>query len=75
MMRQNSIERTISLLKQLPDSKVSEVADFAQFILKKYEEEILQAGIQKITEESTTFDFLKEEEDLYSADDLKERFK
>ena len=74
-MRQNSIERTISLLNQLPDSKVSEVADFAQFILKKYEEEILQAGIQKITEESTTFDFLKEEEDLYSADDLKERFK
>ena len=75
MMRQNSIERTISLLNQLPDSKVTEVADFAQFILQKYEDEILQDGIQKMTEESTTFDFLKEEENLYTVDDLKERFK
>ena len=65
-MRQNSIERTISLLNQLPDAKVTEVADFAQFILKKYEEEILQAGIAKMTEESKTFNFLKEEENLYT---------
>ena len=33
---------------------------------------ILQKGIEKITEESTSFDFLNNEEDLYSYDDIKE---
>ena len=49
-----------------------EVFDFADFISKKYEEEILTKGMNQIISEGNNFDLLKEEEDLYGFDDLKE---
>jgi len=52
----------------LPVEKIEEVADF---VLKKYEEYILQNGIYKIVEGSQAFNFLNEEEVLYSKKILK----
>lgn len=75
MKRDNLIQRTITALSKLPENKVNEVADFAEYILKKYDEEILQQGIQKLSSNSKSFDFLKNEEDLYSLNDLKEIYK
>lgn len=69
------IERTLSVLTQLPPDKVAEVSDFADFVLKKFEDELLAHGAQRLTAESAAFQFLADEEDLYSADDLKERFR
>ena len=74
MSKKAIIERTIKAINQLPDEKAEEVSDFIDFILKKYEEEILLKGIQQLVEESDAFQFLAEEEDLYSIDDLKVRF-
>ena len=42
--------------------------------MKKYEVEALQEGIEKLVSHSKSFDFLNEDEDLYSLDDLKEKF-
>jgi uncharacterized protein YneR len=42
--------------------------------MKKYEEQILTEGIQQLASESDAFQFLYEEEDLYSIDDLKVHF-
>jgi hypothetical protein len=68
------INRTLTTLSKLPPDKVKEVSDFADFILKKYEEEILQRGIEKLVSESKAFYFLNDEEDLYTVEDLKEKY-
>ncbi len=74
MTRETLIKKTISALSKLPQSKVKEVLGFTDHVLKKYEEEILLKGIEKIVSGSESFSFLKDEEDLYSIKDLKERF-
>lgn len=72
MTRQAIIERTIKAINQLPADKAEEISDFAVFVSKRYEEYMLTQGLQKLTANSQTFDFLKAEEDLYSEADLKE---
>ncbi len=74
MSRAEIIEKTLNALNKLPESKGEEVADFADFMVKKTEEQRLQAGIQQMIEQSETFSFLKDEEDLYTLDDLKEKY-
>jgi len=58
----------------LPVEKVEEAADFADFVSKKHEEYILQNGMYKIVEGSEAFNFLNEEEVLYSKKDIKEKY-
>lgn len=62
-------------MAQLPDQKVKEVSDFAEFLLYKIDQQIVTEGIQKIVSESQSFDFLDDEEEIYSEKDLKEKFK
>jgi len=75
MNRQVLINNTINKIKQLPDMKIKEVNDFADFLLSKIDDKIIREGIQELTSNSRAFDFLKNEEDLCSINDLKERFK
>lgn len=72
MTRQIIIERTLKAINQLPEDKAEEISDFADFVFKRYEENELTNLIQKLTSESQTFDFLKNEDDIYSIADLKE---
>ncbi len=72
MTRQAIIERTIKAINLLPEDKAEEISDFADFVSKRYEEHSLTQGIQKLTADSQAFDFLNNEEDLYSVADLKE---
>jgi hypothetical protein len=72
MTRQIIIERTLKIINQLPDDKAAEISDFADFVFKRYEEYELTKGIQKMVSQSQAFDFLNDEEDLYSLADLKE---
>ena len=75
MSRRQLVEQALQTLEQLPEEKISEVVDFASYILKKHEETVLQNGIEQLVETSTAFAFLHDEEDLYTLDDLKERYK
>jgi len=75
MTRETLIKKTIDNLTKLPDNKLKEVSDFAEFLLNRIENKIITEGIQKLVTDSKSFQFLEDEEDLYSADDLKERFK
>jgi len=59
----------------LPDYKIRELNDFADFLLSRIDEKITVQGIQKLAADSKTFEFLKDEEDLYTINDLKERYK
>ena len=72
MTRQAIIDRTIRAINQLPNEKAQEISDFVDFVIRRYEEAQLTEGIQKLTAQSQTFDFLNDEEDLYSEADLKE---
>jgi len=72
MTRKAIIERTLKAINQLPDDKAEEISDFADFVIKRHEEQKLTDGIQKLTANSQAFDFLAKEEDIYSESDLKE---
>ena len=74
MTRETLIKKTLKTLSSLPQDKVREVSDFADFILKKYDEEILQKGMEKLVMDSKAFNFLRDEEDIYSLKDLKEKY-
>lgn len=72
MTKQLIIEKTVKAINQLPEDKAEEISDFADFIAKRYEEHLLIQGIQQLTSNSQTYDFLIDEEDLYTEADLKE---
>ena len=74
MTKEAIIQKTIQALQVLPQDKAEEVSDFAEFLLKKFEELTLQQGIQNLQSQSETFSFLIEEEDIYSPADIKEKF-
>lgn len=74
MTRKAIIERTVQVINQLPPEKASEISDFADFLIKKYEEQLITENIQKLVMESKTFNYLSDEEELYSLSDLKEKY-
>ena len=71
MTKQIIIERTLNVINQLPEDKAAEISDFADFLFKRYEEQQLSKGIRQMTSDSNAFEFLKQEEDIYSIADLK----
>ncbi len=75
MTREILIKKTIDSLTKLPDQKLKEVSDFAEFLLNRIENHFITEGIQKLVVDSKAFEFLQDEEELYSADDLKEKYK
>ncbi|MEO6136148.1 MAG: hypothetical protein ABIP35_13410 [Ginsengibacter sp.] len=75
MDRQAIIERTIKAIKLLPEDKAQEISNFAEFVFKQYEESQLTKGIQSMASNGDTFNFLNEDEELYSLSDLKEVYK
>jgi hypothetical protein len=75
MTREAIIQKTVEVLQALPDEKIEEVSDFADYILKKYDDRLLQQEMQALIEQSDTFNFVEEEQELYTVKDLKERYK
>jgi hypothetical protein len=74
MIRQAIIERTINAINQLPENKAEEISDFADFVIKKFEDNRITESIQQLASKSQAFDFLNNDDDLYSANDLKEKY-
>lgn len=72
LSKQAIIDRTIKAINLLPADKAEEISDFADFVSKRYEEQQLAQGIQLLAAESQAFDFLNDEEELYTEADLKE---
>ncbi len=74
MTRDALIKRTNEIIAKLPNARLNEVADFADFLLQKYEEENLYKGMLQLAIESDSFSFLNEEEVEYKIEDLKEKY-
>jgi hypothetical protein len=75
MDRKILIERLKIKIERLPDTKIQEMDDFADLLLSKIDNKITIRGIEKLVQDSRTFVFLNEDEDLYTLNDLKEKYK
>lgn len=75
MTRESLIKITINNLSKLPDQRIKEVADFTEFLLNKVDDALITDGIRKLSAQSKAFQFLEEDEELYSRADLKEVYK
>jgi hypothetical protein len=75
MNRQSLIDKTIQKINLLPDSKIREINEYADFLLSRIDDHILLEGIGKLTSGSKSFEYLLDEEDLYTEEDLKVKYK
>lgn len=71
MGQDSIINETIDLIYSLPEKQVVEVRDFADFLLKKYANKTIVENIKGLISNSKAYDFIEEDEDLYSVSDLK----
>ena len=74
MVREVLVKSTIGRIKQLPTKRVQEVNDFVEFIIRKTDDTIITEGLQQLSSISNTYDFLHDEPELYTVNDLKVRF-
>lgn len=74
MTREALLKSTIEKLTGLPDNKLMEVSDFADFLAERWEMKNLTAGIENLSSNSESFSFLAEDAVEYGLDDLKERY-
>ena len=74
MNRELLIKNALKKINKLPNAKLEEVNDFADFLLSRLDDQLINENIKELTSNSSSFDFLKEEEDLYDESDLKEKF-
>ncbi len=75
MERNILIEKTVESIAKLSNQQVKEVADFAEFLVGKTQDQVLVEDIKSVISESKAFDFLQEEPELYSINDLKKVYK
>ena len=52
MNRQVLIDSIINKIRKLPDRKIKELNDFADLLLSKIDDKIIQEGIQKLISDS-----------------------
>lgn len=74
MSKKELIDKTIIILEKLPHEKIAEVNHFADFILQRSEDEQLLQGIAHLTAQSKSYEFLADDEELYTLNDIKEPY-
>ena len=74
MEREVLVKNTIGRIEQLPTKRVQEVNDFVEFIIRRTDDALITDGLQQLSSISNTYDFLYNEPELYSVNDLKVRF-
>ena len=72
MSKKEIIEKIIIAINQLPQEKAEEISNFTDNIYNQYEDELLRAGMVVLTDESNSFEFIKNEDDVYTLADVKE---
>ena len=75
MNRIQLIDETLQKLNKLPDEKIQEINNYAELLLNKIDDQILIEGIAVLAAKSKTFEFLSEEEELYTVNDVIEKYK
>ena len=68
------VKSTIRNIKKLPVAHIQEVNDFVEFIIQKSEDKMITEGLERLSTAGKTFDFLYDESELYTVNDLKVRY-
>ena len=71
MSKQELIEKTINALQKLPADKVAEVSEFADLMLQRNRDKEITSAIGQLSSNTKSYQFLDEEEDLYTLNDVK----
>ena len=74
MEREVLMEQTIHKIKRLPTTRVREVNDFVEFVIQRTDDALITEGLQQLSSYSNIYDFLNNEPELYSVNDLKVKF-
>lgn len=74
MSRTKIINHTIETLQKLSKDKAIEVAEFAEFLLKKQEDQLLHSGLNTLEAPAENYALQYHEEDSYTLENLKESF-
>jgi len=74
MERELLIKKTIRGIEKLSTKRVREVNEFVEFIVRKSDDALITEGLQQLSSCSHVYDFLDNEPELYSVNDLKVRF-
>jgi hypothetical protein len=74
MEKEVLVKNTIGKLEQLPARRIHEVIDYVEYIIQKSHDDMIVEGLQQLSSISRANDFLYEEPELYSLNDLKVRF-
>jgi hypothetical protein len=74
MERDKLLLATIEKLQKLPHQKLQEVADFADFIMYRLDNQLISQNMSKLQEQGGTFEFLEIEPDLYTLSDVQEKY-
>jgi hypothetical protein len=75
MNRIQLIDETVQKLNKLPDDKIQEINHFVEALLVKIDDKLLIEGIAEMASKSKTYDFLNDEEDLYTVNDVIEKYR
>ena len=74
MEREALMNETIYKIGQLPTKRIQEVNDFVEFIIRRVDDALITEGLQQLVTSGKPFDFLHDEPELYSINDLKVKF-
>ena len=74
MEREVLMKKTFRRIEKLPTTRIREVNDFVEFIIRKTDNALITEGLQQLSSCSHAYDFLNNEPELYSVNDLKVRF-
>ncbi len=71
MTKKAIIEETLKAINELPETQAKEISDFARKKIAGYHTYKFLQEAKTIYTQNSAFDFLADEEDLYSESDLK----
>jgi len=74
MEREVLVKKTIDRIEHLPTKRIQEVSNFVEAIIRKVDDSLITEGLQQLSSCSRTYDFLYDEPELYTINDLKIRF-
>ena len=74
MSKTELIEKTLVSLYQLPEHELTEIHDFAAFLLSKINQRILTEEVTQVNLNSKSYKFLADDKDIYTVYDLKIKY-
>jgi len=70
MTKEAIIQKLAITLAKLPEEKILEVADFASYLIKKQDDHDVLNGIAYLVENSKSFEFINDDDNIYTFEDI-----